>query len=1038
MLSGSKDSLGGVQHGRFASKWYAGSVVMDTMSHKPSASHSRSDAPGRHYPLHLTLAAVFISLFVIFGSGLIAFNYIGSRRAEVLGAHDLMDRIGRQMQTSIAEIYQPAQGLVDITSRSTIWDGTSLIDRLPALAPVSEALRLNPDISAIYVGYEDGDFFLIRSLHQLDAAGVALEAPPGSRYAIQSIDQGPDGRVEETLLFYDEALDLVERRPVPATDFDPRNREWYTAAIVTQNQVTTDFYTFFTTTEVGLTFARRLAGGAGVVGADLALRDLSAAVARERVTASTMIAMFDDQERVIALSDDDRDVPLVGVEKTGEVTMPRLADLDHPAYRALAERLDATGDTDYSELEVEGEKWLTSVTTLPTRSGGNVFLATLIPHHELLAHVNQLRNRSLGLSAALLLVAIGLVLWVSRSISGSLRGLAREAEQIRRFKLETPMAARSRIIEVDELAETMSIMKSSLQRFFDISRALSAEKDQRRLLEMILREAGKVSNADGGAILMETEDEAELELAILENNRTGAHYGGTSGIEPPFAPVPIHAEPDTWGRLPIDVETARRGTTVVIDNVAAEEALDLGAIHERFDRNGYETQSLLSVPLTDQKGELVGLLQLVNARSTSGEICGFDPEVVPYIEALSSDAAVALDLRRLLKAQKDLLESFIHVVAGAIDAKSPYTHGHCQRVPEIARMLAESAHNATTGPFADFHLSDDEWFELHIASWLHDCGKVTTPEYVVDKATRLETIYNRIHEIRTRFEVLWRDAWIEYYKAFSNTPEDQERLWNRLETRLNQIRSDFEFVAQCNSGETVMTEERVNRLREIGAQEWKRHLDDRIGLSDDELERKRRRPAPQLPVLEPILGNKPEHIIERSSSPFGDNRHGFKMPVPEHLYDLGELHNLSVARGTLTDEERFKINEHIVQTIHMLGRLPFPKELRRVPEWAGNHHEKIDGTGYPRRLAAADLSMPERIMAIADVFEALTATDRPYKPPKTLSESLKIMGFFRDDGHICPELFDLFLTSGAYLDYAKQHLQPEQIDDVDIAQFVRG
>ena len=1011
---------------------------MDTMSHRPSASHSRGDAPRRHYPLHLTLAAVFISLFVIFGSGLIAFNYIGSRRAEVLGAHDLMDRIGRQMQTSIAEIYQPAQGLVDITSKSTIWAGRSLEERLPALAPVSEALRLNPNLSAIFVGHENGDFFLVRSLDRLDGSGVALEAPPGSRYAIQSIERGPGNRAEESLLFFDERLNELDRRTVDATDFDPRSREWYTAAIVTPDQIATDFYTFFTTADVGLTFARRLAGGGGVVGADLALRDLSAAVAREGITPSTKIAIFDNQGRVIALSERDRDIPLVGSGQNGDITMPRLADLDDPAYRALAERLDETADINRSEIEVEGETWLTSVTTLPTRSGDDVFLATLIPRHELLAGVNRLRNRSLGLSAALLLAAIGLVLWVSRSISSSLRGLAREAEQIRRFRLETPVAASSRIIEVDELAKTMSVMKSSLQRFFDISRALSAEKDQRRLLEMILREAAKVSNADGGAILMESEDETTLELAILENNRTGAHYGGTSGTEPPFAPVPIHSEPDAWGRSPIDTETARLGTTIAIDKVADEEGFDLGVIHERFDRNGYETESLLSMPLTDQKGELVGLLQLINARSTDGSIRGFDPEVVPYIEALSSDAAVALDLRRLLKAQKDLLESFIHVVAGAIDAKSAYTHGHCQRVPEIARMLADAAHTSTEGRFADFHLSDDEWFELHIASWLHDCGKVTTPEYVVDKATRLETIYNRIHEIRTRFEVLWRDAWIEYYKAFASTPEDHERLWNRLETRLDQIRSEFEFVAQCNSGETFMDEERMIRLREIGAQEWKRHLDDLLGLSDDELQRKQRRPAPQLPVLEPLLANKPEHIIERPGSPFGDNRHGFKMAVPEHLYDLGELHNLSIARGTLTDEERFKINEHIVQTIHMLGRLPFPKELRRVPEWAGNHHEKLDGTGYPRRLSAEDLSMPERIMAIADVFEALTAADRPYKSPKTLGESLQIMTFFRDDGHICPELFDLFLTSGVYLDYAKQHLQPEQIDDVDVAQFVRG
>ena len=358
------------------------------------------------------------------------------------------------------------------------------------------------------------------------------------------------------------------------------------------------------------------------------------------------------------------------------------------------------------------------------------------------------------------------------------------------------------------------------------------------------------------------------------------------------------------------------------------------------------------MPLADQKGEIVGLLQLVNARSVEGEVAAFDPEVVPAIEAVASDAAVALDLRRMLQAQKDLLDAIIHMVAGAIDAKSPYTHGHCQRVPEIAKALAEAAHTATEGPFAGFELTDDEWEELHLASWLHDCGKLTTPEYVVDKATRLETITDRLHEIRTRFEVLWRDAEIEYLRRLTaGQPEDEEAR-QRLEERWDEIRRQFAFIAECNSGETEMNEARIERVRAIGAQTWVRHLDDRIGLSHDELERKRRTPAPDLPVEESLLADKVEHLVFRDGPPFGDNPHGFEMDVPEHLYNHGEIYNLSTSRGTLTGEERFKINEHIVESINMLSRLPFPKELRRVPEWAGNHHETLDGTGYPRRLTA--------------------------------------------------------------------------------------
>jgi HD-GYP domain-containing protein (c-di-GMP phosphodiesterase class II) len=406
---------------------------------------------------------------------------------------------------------------------------------------------------------------------------------------------------------------------------------------------------------------------------------------------------------------------------------------------------------------------------------------------------------------------------------------------------------------------------------------------------------------------------------------------------------------------------------------------------------------------------------------------------------VSADAAVALDLRRLLKAQKDLLESFIQLVAGAIDAKSPYTHGHCQRVPVIAKMLAAEADGAAEAPFDDFHLSEDEWYELHIASWLHDCGKVTTPEYVVDKSTKLETLYDRIHEIRTRFEILWRDAEIECLeKRAEGTPEDPAAQ-RRLEERFEKIRSDWAFIAECNQGDVFMIDERIARVEEIGQQTWLRHLDDRLGLSHDELDRKTREPETGLPAVEHLLADRIEHLIERpgGGAVFGDNPHGFDMDVPENLYNLGEVYNLCVRRGTLTTEERFKINDHIIQTINMLGHLPFPRELRRVPDWAGNHHEKLDGTGYPRRLTAERLSIPERIMALADIFEALTATDRPYMRPKTMSVALKIMATMRDSGHLCPDLFELFLDSEVWREYGEEYLQPEQMDEVDLESLRR-
>jgi len=1009
-------------------------IVMTRSTNELEPSAEKRSA---RYPLHITLAAFFVTAFVLFGVAVIAYGYFEGRRMELVGAHDLMDRISRQLQGEIRGLYQPAQNLVDIMSKSAIWSGDTFDQRISALPPVSEALRLNPSISSFYVGSSDGDFFLVRSLARRGEVGASLEAPPGSVYAVQSIDHETDGSSRSALIFYDEELVELDRRPLESPDFDPRSRDWYERGMATDGQISTDFYVFFTTREVGLTFARRLVDGGGVVGADITLKDLETGLAREKATLNTRIALTDRTGRIVALSEAELTEP---VTTTDGVDMPRLEELDDPVYAALARHLEGDGESRKFELEVEDEQWLVSSSHLPTQTGKIVLLSTLIPRRELLADVYRIRNRSLAMSGVLLGLAIAFILWISRNVSKSLRALAVEARNIRRFKLGRSFTATSRITEVAELAETMGVMKDSLQQFFEISRALSAEKDQRRLLEMILREACKVAHADGGAILMFTEDETELEVAILEIAQAGIHFGGTSGVKPPFPPVPVHADADVAGRKGLDSETARALKTIRINKIDDDFRFDLRRIHERFDHDDYECRSVMSVALADQKGDLVGLMQLVNARDASGDISVFDPEIVPFVEALSSDAAVALDLRRLIKAQKDLLEAFIHVVAGAIDAKSPYTHGHCQRVPEIAKMLAERAHDSTEGPFDDFRLSEDEWYELHIASWLHDCGKVTTPEYVVDKSTKLETLNDRIHEIRTRFEILWRDAEIDYWRTRAEaSPEDPHGL-KRLTERLDQIRLDWAFIAECNLGEHFMDDQRIGRVTGIASQTWQRNLDDRLGLSHEELERKKQTEEAELPVTEELLADKPEHIIERPDDGpvFGDNPHGFDMDVPEHLYNKGELTNLCIPRGTLTAEERFKINDHIIQTINMLGRLPFPRELKRVTDWAGNHHEKLDGTGYPRRLGEADLSVPERIMAIADIFEALTATDRPYMRPKTISTALKIMASMRDNGHLCPDLFELFLESGVWRDYGEAHLQPGQMDEVNIEQLMRA
>ncbi|WP_372384136.1 HD domain-containing phosphohydrolase [Vibrio sp. BS-M-Sm-2] len=396
---------------------------------------------------------------------------------------------------------------------------------------------------------------------------------------------------------------------------------------------------------------------------------------------------------------------------------------------------------------------------------------------------------------------------------------------------------------------------------------------------------------------------------------------------------------------------------------------------------------------------------------------------------------MAMELKQHELTQEAFVESFIKLIAQAIDDKSAYTAGHCNRVPELGLMLADAAEKSQSEHFKDFKFeNDDERREFRIAAWLHDCGKITTPEHIVDKGTKLEANYNRIHEVRTRFEVLWRDAEITALTKKLEGSLPAELVADELASTKQQLQEDFEFIATSNVGGEFMSDDKVARIRSIAETTWTRNFDDQLGLSP--IEAMNRASSSSLPATEPLLSDKPEHIVKRDRPLEFDPKHQIKMGVPEHLYNLGEVYNLSIARGTLTAEDRFKINEHMLGTIKMLENLPFPKELSRVPRYASTHHETLKGTGYPRKLTGDDLSIPERILVISDIFEALTAADRPYKKAKPISVAVDIMYKMALDEHLDIELFRLFLTSGTHVRYAEEYLKPEQIDFVDINKYL--
>jgi HD-GYP domain-containing protein (c-di-GMP phosphodiesterase class II) len=537
------------------------------------------------------------------------------------------------------------------------------------------------------------------------------------------------------------------------------------------------------------------------------------------------------------------------------------------------------------------------------------------------------------------------------------------------------------------MTDTTVHLFEQLEQLNAIGKALSAEKDINRLLEAILLAAKRITNADAGT-LYRVHDMQYLTFEIMRTDSLGFALGGTTGNPITLPPIQLYNEAGQPNNSAVAAYAVLQDKTVNIEDAYTAEGFDFSGTRYFDQKNNYRSQSFLTVPMKNHENEIIGVLQLINAKDgASGKILPFSEEDQHLVESLASQAAIALTNRQLINQLEELFEAFIKLINIAIDDKSPYTGGHCERVPMLTLMLADAANKTTQGALKDLHLSDKNLYELKIAGLLHDCGKVTTPVHVVDKSTKLETLFDRIHFVDTRFEVLKRDAEIDLLRGKLAALEYGDAsaaaaLEETCRERIRQFDDDREFLRKCNFGGEFMSEPLQQRVKAIAAYRW-------IDESGQD--------APFL----------------------SDN----------------ERDCLNIAKGTLTAAEREIINHHIVATIKMLEALPWPKHLRNVPEFAGGHHERMDGKGYPRGLTGEQMSQQARMMAIADVFEALTAKDRPYKPGKTLTEALTILGRMKQDHHVDPDLFDLFIREKVYLRYAKEFLEPEQIDEVDASKI---
>jgi HD-GYP domain-containing protein (c-di-GMP phosphodiesterase class II) len=543
-----------------------------------------------------------------------------------------------------------------------------------------------------------------------------------------------------------------------------------------------------------------------------------------------------------------------------------------------------------------------------------------------------------------------------------------------------------------------------LDQLTELSVELSSNHNIPLLLEHILRAAKTMTHADGGTLYRTSEDKKSLCFHISINDSLGMYKGGVAGDQIEIPNIPLCDSSGKKNLSSVAAYAANFGQSINIQDMYLADVFNFSGMRKFDAQYNYHSQSFLTVPMQDHEGELIGVLQLINATDPdTGLVRSFSETDQRFIEALSSQAAIAITNQHLVFQLEHLFEALVNMINIGIDEKSPYTGRHCQMVPELTIMLADATHQTQTGPLASFTMSEADRKELWLAGLLHDCGKITTPVHVVDKSTKLESIHDRILNVDTRFEVLKRDAEIRILKqklaladklldsaaSPDSSPDSQLALraeYAALDTALEQEKlkydADREFLRFSNKGSEGMPAADQQRVLDISQYRW-------------------------------------------------INTAGLE----SNFLDFEEVANLTIKYGTLTQDEREVINNHISMTIRMLESLPWPKHLRHVPEYAGGHHERMDGKGYPRGLRAEQMSVQARLMAIADIFEALTACDRPYKKGKSLSESLNILGKFSLNGHIDPDLFDVFIRQKVYQQYADRFMSATQIDEVDEAKI---
>ncbi|WP_232784158.1 HD domain-containing phosphohydrolase [Moritella sp. Urea-trap-13] len=924
------------------------------------------------------ISGIFLSIASLLSAVLIYVSVKHSQTVSVSLSQDIVKNYSNELKVELEELSTPLITMLNTLANSGFTAKEFNEQPTQWLETMNMLLTKNQHIASFYVGNNDGNSYLVRSIH--NETELLRYSAPDTTVLILEINRNSG---QQQALYFDHKMRRIGSKRSHSNYYDPRTRDWFKNAKNDMDIHMAEPYAFYFSRKVGITFSRMLKNKQGVIAVDFTLDSLTNMIQKLEYSANSKVLLLTASKRIISSN---QAIALINGEKLFTAEELEIAEF-LPDFNNI--KVDQTL---FSTIFWQDQDWELVVTPLAISTEDVLYLVNFVAYKDLLYGSAILRNELIVISLITVFISFLIILTMTEKIAKPLTYMTKSLENIQHFNFKRKNYKKSNINDINDLNVAMSSMENVLVDFFQNLSDIARSTESEQLSTSIVTQAKEILACDACQLFVNSPMDRHS-FRITANSEAGECFDLQSLYD--------------------------CNKTIFSESIYELEQKDSKVLFV-----GSHCTAGFIIPLLNRANVHIGALVV----GVEGFIKSYTRNRIHFVREFLAFNEIVLEQLEQEHEQRALFHAFVEMMATSVDIKSPYTGTHCQRVPKITKMIAKAAEQDTK-IFKQFSLTEDGWEELLIAAWLHDCGKVTTPDYVMDKATKLETIYDRIHEVRMRYEVLKRDTDIIYWKAVA---QGQDKIIAKAvcDEQKRALESEFEFIAQCNTGHEELQPEAIARLEQIADRTWLRTLPDNIGLSQEALDKADTK-IQVLPITEKILADKQTHLYPwlESKRLESQSKREFKLRKPEHQYNRGELHNLRVTSGTLTAEERYNVNDHVIQTYLMLDQLPYPEHLKNVPLIAGSHHEKINGSGYPLKLKGEQIPLGGRMIAIADTFEALTTAERPYK---TLNESLMIMASMVADGDLDANLFELFITQGIYQQYADEYLLKSQFDTVDI------